>query len=84
MIHSNWSVCHFNAAWNRIELTDGVDFVGELSGAEGAGVRGDALVEQVDDVAVPASLCHMTHTQIAVGSVPPLNDQSQASISYGP
>lgn len=48
---------------NGSELTDCVDFVGKLSGAEWAGVLGDALVEQVDDVAVPASLCRGDNNQ---------------------
>lgn len=37
-------------------LTDSVDFVRQLSGTEGARVLGDALVKQVDDVAIPTSL----------------------------
>lgn len=40
----------------RGKLTNGVDFIRELPGTEGSRVGGDALVEQVDDVAVPASL----------------------------
>lgn len=33
-----------------------MDFIRELPGTEGPRVCSDALVEQVDDVAVPASL----------------------------
>lgn len=62
-IYFNWLVNHFNNVCSRNELTDCVDFVGKLSGAEGAGVRGDTLVEQVDDVAVPASLCEGGNNQ---------------------
>lgn len=50
---------------NESQLTDCVDFVGKLSGAEGARVLGDALVEQVDNVAVPASLCRGDDNQQA-------------------
>lgn len=61
-----------NNVYNGSEPTDCVDFVGKLSGAEGAGVRGDALIKQVDDVTVPASLWvggnnqqpHDTHVQV--------------------
>lgn len=63
LFYFNWLVNHFNNVCSRNELTDCVDFVGKLSGAEGAGVRGDALVEQVDDVAVPASLCEGGNNQ---------------------
>lgn len=41
---------------NKNKLTNCVDFIRELSGTEGSRVGGNALVEQVDDVAVPASL----------------------------
>lgn len=40
----------------KTKLTNSVDFIRELPGTEGSRVGGDALVEQVDDVAVPASL----------------------------
>lgn len=41
---------------NKTKLTNSVDFIRELPGTEGSRVRSDALVEQIDDVAVPASL----------------------------
>lgn len=37
-------------------LTNSIDFIRQLSGTEGTRVLGDALVKQVDDVAIPASL----------------------------
>lgn len=41
---------------NKNNLTNSVNFIRELPGTERSRVRSDALVEQVDDVAVPASL----------------------------
>lgn len=41
---------------NKDKLTNCVDFIRELSGTEGSRVGGNALVEKIDDVAVPASL----------------------------
>lgn len=45
-----------NLKMNKTKLTNSVDFIRELPGTEGSRVRSDALVEQIDDVAVPASL----------------------------
>lgn len=41
---------------NKNKLTNSVDFIRELPGTEGSRVCSDALVKQVDNVAVPASL----------------------------
>ena len=40
----------------HVYRTDEIDAVGQWSGSEGTGVLGQAPVEQVDDVAVPAPL----------------------------
>lgn len=57
-IHFNLTVyfCRIVLRITLNTLTNSVDFIRQLSSAEGTRVLGDALVKQVDDVAIPASL----------------------------
>lgn len=63
------------------KLTNSVDFIRELPGTEGSRVGGDALVEQVDDVAVPASL-HRRHSGIMGPASIPKPPSSSKSASF--